>query len=374
MYRMTKLLIIILMVFYLFTLTGCWGERTIIDQTLVTSFGIDYKDNQYIVTIQALNFSNIAKQESGALQVPAPPLIGQATGKSIQSAFTKLESKSPIPLYFGHVNSVILSKSVIEKKMKDVNSFISGRPLLRYTMWYYGTELEIKDILLSQSFFNLPFLYTVVNNPAEKSRGSLILLSKQFHDFISRYTQPVGTVLIPSLDIEDKNFNEQKEDKIAYIDGAYVISQQKYKGQVKLKDIKSLDYLQQKNYSLPLILEKDKLNIEIRSSNGSVKVIKGGKKPKYIINIKTNVAIVQNENNLSRNKIASKIRNKMKKEIIKTMKKGEELHADLLNISEKPYRFNRKEWDLRALNDVDTNSIKDIKVNVHIIGSKVYKR
>jgi hypothetical protein len=196
----------------------------------------------------------------------------------------------------------------------------------------------------------------------------------QFHNFISRYNQPVGTVLIPSLDIEDKNFNEQKEDKIAYIDGAYVISQQKYKGQVKLKDIKSLDYLQQKNYSLPLILEQDRLNIEIRSSNGSVKVIKGGKKPKYIINIKTNVAIVQNENNLSRKKIASKIRNKMKKEIIKTMKKGEELHADLLNISEKPYRFNRKEWDLRALNDVDTNSIKDIKVNVHIIGSKAYKR
>ncbi|XRG78928.1 Ger(x)C family spore germination protein [Rossellomorea sp. GAMAL-10_SWC] len=371
---MKKLLVLIIMIFQLFILTGCWGERTIIDQTLVTSFGIDYKDGQYIVTIQALNFSNIAKQESGALQVPAPPLIGQETGKSIQAAFTKLEAKSPIPLYFGHVNSVILSKSVIEKKMKDVNSFISGRPLLRYTLWIYGTDRKIEDILLSQSFFNLPFLYTVVNNPAEKSRMSLISLSMQFHQYISKFNQPVGALIIPSLDIEDRSFKEKKEDKIAYINGAYIISQQKYKGQVTLKEIKSLDYLDQKNYSLPLVLERDKLNIEIRSSNGSVKVVKGGKKPKYIINIKTNVAIVQNENNLSNKKVSSKIRNKMKKEILKTIKKGEELHADLLNISEKPYRFNRKEWDLKTLNALNVNSIKDVKVTVHIIGSKAYKR
>ncbi|MFD4706365.1 Ger(x)C family spore germination protein [Gottfriedia sp. NPDC058432] len=371
---MKKLLVFMLIVFHLFILTGCWGDRTIIDQTLVTSFGIDFKDDQYIVTIQALNFSNIAKQETGALQIPAPPLIGQATGKSIQEALTKIDIKSPVPLYYGHVNSVILSKSVIEKKMKEVNSFISGRPLLRYTVWIYGTERDIKDILRSQSFFNLPFLYTVVTNPAEKSRGSFIVLSMQFHQFISRYTQPVGTLLIPILDMEEKYFTEKEVDKVAYIKGAYILSQQKFKGQVTLKDLKSLNYLHQKNYSLPLMLEKDDVNLEVRSSNSSVKVLKGGKKPKYIINVRTNVAVVQNENGLSRKKIASDIGKKMKSEILKTIKKGEELHVDLLNITEKPYRFNRKEWDIKTLNALDVNSIKDIKVKVHIIGSKTYKR
>lgn len=371
---MKKFLIIILVIFQLLILTGCWGERRIIEQTLVTSFGIDFKDNQYVVTIQALNFSNIAKQESGALQVPAPPLIGQATGKSIQSALTKLESHSPIPLYYGHVNSVILSKSVIKKKLKEVNSFISGRPQLRYTMWIYGTNQNIKDILLSQSFFNLPFLYTVVTNPDEKSRGGLIFLSMKFHQYISRYTEPVGTLLIPSLGIEDKKFEEKELDKVAYINGAYAISQKKFKGHVNLKELKALDYMDQENYNLPLSLEKDKLNLVVRSSNSSVKVVKGGKKPKYMIKVKTNVVIVQNENLYSKKKIASKISSTMKNEILKTMKKGEELHADLLNISEKPYRFNRKEWDVKTLNDVDINSIKDIKVKVHIIGSKSYKR
>ncbi|MFF2878236.1 Ger(x)C family spore germination protein [Gottfriedia sp. NPDC057991] len=371
---MKKLLIILLLIFQLLILTGCWGTRTIIDQTLVTSFGIDFKDNQFVVTIQALNFSNIAKQETGALQVPAPPLIGQATGKSIQSAFTKLESHSPIPLYYGHVNSVILSKSVMDKKLKEVNSFINGKPQLRYTMWIYGTDQDIKDILMSQSFFNLPFLYTVVTNPDDKSRGGLIFLSLQFHQYISRYTQPVGTLLIPSLGIEDKKFEEKELDKVAYINGAYAISQKKFNGHVNLKELKSLDFMDQENYSLPLTLEKDKLNLVVRNSKGSVKVIKGGKKPKYIIKVKTDVAILQNENHYSRKKMASKISSKMKSEILKTVKKGEELHADLLNISEKPYRFNRKEWDVKTLNEVDAKLIKDIKVHVHILGSKSYKR
>ncbi|MEH7451541.1 Ger(x)C family spore germination protein [Gottfriedia acidiceleris] len=371
---MKKLLIIILVIFQLLILTGCWGTRTIIDQTLVTSFGIDFKDNQYVVTIQALNFSNIAKQETGALQVPAPPLIGQAKGKSIQSAFTKLESHSPIPLYYGHVNSVILSKEVIDKKLKDVNSFISGRPQLRYTMWIYGTDQDIKDILMSQSFFNLPFLYTVVTNPDEKSRGGLIFLNLKFNQYISRYTEAVGTLLIPSLGIEDKKFEEKELDKVAYINGAYAVSQKKFKGHVNLKDLKALDYMDQENYNLPLSLEKDKLNLVVRSSKGSVKVVKGGRKPKYIIKVKTDVSIVQNEKLYNRKKIASKISSEMKSEILKTVKKGEELHADLLNISEKPYRFNRKEWDVKTLNEVDAKLIKDIKVDVHILGSKSYKR
>ena len=143
---------------------------------------------------------------------------------------------------------------------------------------------------------------------------------------------------------------------------------------MNLKELKALDFMDQENYTLPLTLEKDKLNLEVRSSHSSVKVIKGGKKPKYIIKVKTEVALVQNENHFSRKKITSKIRSEMKNEIIKTVKKGEELHTDLLNISEKPYRFNRKEWDIKTLNAVDAKSIKDIKVDVHIIGSKAYKR
>ncbi|XZF76643.1 Ger(x)C family spore germination protein [Bacillus sp. AL-1R] len=371
---MKKLLIILLVIFQLFILTGCWGARSIIEQTLVTSLGIDFKDNQYVVTIQALNFSNIAKQESGALQVPAPPLIGQAKGKSIQSAISKIESHSPMPLYYGHVNSVILSKEVIDKRLKEVNSFISGRPQLRYTIWIYGTDQDIKDILMSQSFFNLPFLYTVVMKPDEKSRGGLVFLKLKFHQYISRYTQPVGTILIPSLGIEDKKFKEKEIDKVAYINVAFAISQKKFKGKLDLKELKALDFMHQENYSLPLPFAKDKLNIIVRSSNSSVKVIKGGKKPKYIIKVKTNVNIVQNENSYSRKKIASKIRSKMKNEILMTIKKGEVLHADLLNISEKPYRFHRKEWDIKALNEVDAKSIKDIKVDVHILGNKSYKR
>jgi spore germination protein KC len=371
---MKKILLLLVIVSQVLVLTGCWGAKTIIEQTLVTGLGIDFKDNKYVVTIQALNFSNIAKQEGGTLQEAPPQLIGQASGESIQAALDEIDKKTPMPLYYGHVGCIILSKSIIEKEMKSVNTFVNGAPLLRYTNWIYGTEKDVKEILTSQSFFNLPFLDTVVFNPDDKTRGSLILLSLKYHQLISRYYQPVGTILIPSLDIEDKYFEEKEKSKVAYINGAYAISQQKYIDQLNLNDLNALNWFKQENYETGLLLEKEKVNLDVRSSKASIKVIRGGKKPKYKIIVKTNLEVAQNESGASEKFIKSSFSKKVKEDILKTVKKSEELQADLLNLSERPYRYFPKEWDTKSLNKITMDSIEDIEVKVHILGSKAYKR
>lgn len=153
-----------------------------------------------------------------------------------------------------------------------------------------------------------------------------------------------------------------------------MISQQKYRGKVSYKEIKSINWLHQKNYTIPLVLEKDNINLDIRSSKESIKVITGEKKPKYTINVKTEFAVIQNENNVSTKSMQTKISKKIKKEIVRTIKKGAELQADPLNISEKAYRYHSKEWDTKTINNFNLDSINDIKVNVNIIGSKSYKR
>jgi spore germination protein KC len=121
---MKKLCSSIIMICFLIMLTGCWGAKEIQSQTYITGLGLDFSEGHFIVYTQALNFSNIAKLEGGsALQQPSPIFIGEAKGKTIHAAISKLEQNAALPLYYGHVSTLLLRKSIIKEKMKSVIEF-----------------------------------------------------------------------------------------------------------------------------------------------------------------------------------------------------------------------------------------------------------
>jgi len=158
---MRKLIAVIVIGCQLFLTTGCWGMKEIQAQTYGSALGIDYKKGEFIIYFQALNFANIAKQEGAAsLQQKASALIGEAKGESIEEAYSELEQNAALPLYIGHVNSFILSKDVINKKMKEFIEYVGKEPLLRYNSWLFVTNEDIKKVFDSESFYNLPNLFS----------------------------------------------------------------------------------------------------------------------------------------------------------------------------------------------------------------------
>ncbi|MEH6996691.1 spore gernimation protein, partial [Neobacillus drentensis] len=142
---MRNIITFIIIAIQLFLLTGCWGSKKIEGETYITAIGLDYRDGLYKMYIQGLNFGNIAKQEGASTSQPAPPiLIGEAKGKSIQSAYSKLQQNAALPLYLGHVHTILLSKNMLKEKMRSVNQFIGQEPLLRYNTLLFGTDNDIK--------------------------------------------------------------------------------------------------------------------------------------------------------------------------------------------------------------------------------------
>ncbi|MEH7495329.1 Ger(x)C family spore germination C-terminal domain-containing protein, partial [Neobacillus niacini] len=78
--------------------------------------------------------------------------------------------------------------------------------------------------------------------------------------------------------------------------------------------------------------------------------------------------------NMSVKKIEKELSQQIKNQIEKTLNKGEELKADLLNISVKPYRYQNKTWDKNTINDFKKELIKDINVKIIIDETINYKR
>lgn len=372
---MKKLLSSILVICFLFIMTGCWGAKEIQNQTYVTGLGLDFSEGQFIVYIQALNFSNIAKLEGGSsLQQAAPIFIGEAKGKTIQSALSILEQNAALPLYYGHVSALLLSKNIIKKKMNSVIEFMGQNPFLRYNCWIFGAEQDIKEILLGESFFNFPSLYTILHDPVPLSEKNFTMPILKYHNFISKYYQPVGTNIIPSIKMNKEYFQEDDKSKnIASITGGFVISGQHYKGAVNKQDLIGLKWFSKNASVIPLSLHEEKVSVLIEKPHTTVRVLKG-KKPAYHLIVKANAVLLHNEGNNNIAKIEEELEKEIKNEILKTFDISKQLQADLLNISEKPYRYHHKSWDIDEINSFDKNTIKHIKVKIHIEYPVSYKR
>lgn len=372
---MKKILLIIMISSQLFLLSGCWGAKEIQSQTYITGVGLDYAEGEFTVYIQALNFANVAKQEGGSsLQEASPIFIGESKGKTIQAALSKLEQKVALPLYYGHVKTILLSETVIKEQMKSVIEFIGQNSSLRYNIWFFGTKLDIKEILTGESFFNYPSIYTILHNPEILITSNFFIPIEKYNKFISTYYQPVGTQIIPALEMIKAHFSEdEKKKNVAAVTGGFVISQQQYKGWVNKEDLVGLKWLSKEATNIPLSLFEEKVSVIIQKPKRTIKVVKGHK-PSYHLIVKANAVLTQNEEDMSIDKIKKELENKIKSELLETMKKSEEINADLLNISEKTYRYHVKKWSVSAIHSIDKESIEHIEVKIHIEQNINYKR
>ncbi|WP_034751464.1 Ger(x)C family spore germination C-terminal domain-containing protein [Halalkalibacter wakoensis] len=257
--------------------------------------------------------------------------------------------------------------------MKSVIEFIGQNSLLRYNIWLFGTEQDIKQILTSESFFNFPSLYTIIHNPKTLTENNFFIPIEKYNKFISTYSQPVGTQIIPSLEMNKTHYSEDEEKKnIAVVTGGFVISQKQYKGWVNKKDLVGLKWFSKKATNIPLSLFEEKVSVIIQKPKKTIEVV-NGYKPSYHLIVKANAVLIQNEEDISIDKIKKVLEKKIKREILKTMEKSEEINADLLNISEKTYRYHLKKWDVSAINSIDKESIEHIEVKIHIEQNINYK-
>ncbi|CAH0203649.1 MULTISPECIES: Ger(x)C family spore germination protein [Peribacillus] len=373
---MRKLIAVMVIGCQLLLTTGCWGMKEIQAQTYGSALGIDYKEGEFILYFQALNFADIAKQEgANALQQKSSVVIGEGKGESIEEAYTELEQNAALPLYIGHINTFILSKSVIKNKMKDFIEYVGKEPLLRYNSWLFVTDVDIKKLFDSDSFFNLPNLFTIIQRPESVINENYFISPLKFSELVSKFYQPVGSILIPSLVINEHHYSEGgKEKKIPTLNGGYVLSNQQYKGFVSKQDLIGLKWVENKATVIFFSLNEQKVSVEIRDPKTNIMVLEQQKKPLYDLEVRANGILKQNIDNFDMGKIEKKVEIKVKEDILKTLETGEKINTDLFNISEKAYRYHVNKWDNKIINSFDKTSINNIKVKIHIEHSENYKR
>lgn len=362
----------------LLLLSGCWDEKEIGEVNFATAIGIDFVDGNYVLYVQMMDFSNVAKQEGAKQSADAPLFVGQSSGKTFNEAMNNLYKTAQAPINWGQVGSIIYSESVLEQGIEKVDQAIRRNGEFRYTPWVYGTKESIKKIFSVTGFFHLPPIYTILFQPEQIYNVYSYIEPLRMHRFISIYNEPAGTAFLPSISIDTNAWQElaAKEDpkETLRINGSFPIDQGKLTEWMSYEELIGLRWMDAKvkNTPVDIIVDGEHIGVvQITSPKATIKQVNDGEEATFQFQLKMRGHVADLEEKMSSEQIEKIISQQVKDDIMQTFQASVDKDIDVYNL--KHWLF-RNGMTLEEVNNyqLSMDSLNEISVTVHVESKGVY--
>ena len=362
-------------------LSGCSGLKNIQDVTYVVAIGMDYDEEkkEYIAYLQSLNFANVAKVEGGKPIEPIPIFIASATGETLNLAVGNLYKKSEPPLFFGHVETFVLSQRIVRNHFKEVMVETGRNRSLRHTLRVMTTDENISEIFNIKALFNYPAIYTVLFRKEKNEVYQNEIKPMALMDFLRAYYEPMGVAKLPNVKIDSQTWKADGKYPIVFIDGYAIFQQQKFIKVLPFKDAVYTNWLLEKKVSLnQRVDEEGKLvaAVKLATPKMKVKYKKGTTTPKFDIELTVPADLIEKIKDIPEQKLTKLVEEDIKRKLTSIYKNGVKNKTDILNVGEKWYRKHPKQYrELKKSNGfyLDKDSLSNLKVKVQIFHYNSYK-
>lgn len=173
---------IILLISFILILSGCYDYKELNDMSIVSGIGIDFIDDEYIVSLEITRSS----KDGSSTEIETNVVTGNDS--NISNAFNKAMNMTDKEVYLEHVELLIISTELAEYGISDVFDYI------------------VRDTTINSNYF-----VVVGDNPKELLSTTIEnkSMSQVIVDTVS-YTQ--GDTSIDDLDIMASKFITNKED------------------------------------------------------------------------------------------------------------------------------------------------------------------
>ncbi|EHB67204.1 MULTISPECIES: Ger(x)C family spore germination protein [Paenibacillus] len=354
-------------------LAGCWDNKEVQDINYITALGIDYKEDQYIIYVQMLDFATIARQEGTKQTETAPIWVGRGTGSTLSDALIDLYTANQQRISWGHVTALVLGESVlVPERLSQVFDMTNRSQEIRYTKWIYGTKDSMEDLFTVSPFFQLSPLHSLLHEPQESYRQFSFIRPIQFVNFIRLYREDAATVVLPSLQITTANWTENlKQHPLLEVNGAFLIQHQTLKGWMQRSDLAGIRWLSTPETRASLVVFsgiKAAGSIYLENPKSAIEIIREGEEVYY--RIKLNVdGMVQNIYQKTRIGEMKKLTEaSLREEIRNTFLKTAAIHADPYQLGLQLRRADPKLWDelRKEKREMHQASLREIDVQVSL--------
>lgn len=345
---MKKILIII----FIFILTGCWNYKELNNCAIVTGMAIDCDENNYIVS---LLFSNSTKEGKNTSM-----LSGE--GETIHEAIKKISLSVPKELYISHLSCIIISDDVAKKGITPVLDYLLREPESNQNF----------NLIISKDFKAQDILSVITplsDYPSQNINSTIKVSEKEQARVIkSNFNQFISTLLNPGINPVANSITLIDDKKNTKIDNLAIFKKDRLIDWATTDESIGINMLKGNVKNLYTNININDTNIVITCTKYKIK--KEYKNNKFIVNIYCEGGIKEIDNKI--NIKDKKILDEIEKETIKELKeytdsaiiKSQNLKDDILGYGNYIYKHNRKSFE--KINDWDEYFSKlDIEVNIN---------
>lgn len=284
-------------------LSGCWDRIEITDLAIVTAATIDKKGNNQIeLSVQVFIPSSISSGggQGGSSQGGSgvTTMVRFAKGSNISDALSKLQSKLPRKIFWGHCKVFVFGEKLAMEGIQEQLDFLLRHPQPREKANVYVSKGIAKPILES-----LPPLENysgeVLRELSDLHIGMLVTLQ----DLDEMLTGKPQAAVLPVVKILPPGKGQTKLQGIPYIVGTAVFKKDKMTGTMTEKETRGLLWLrdEMESYTVTFQPEGVKGEISLNPVTAQIKKIPQfrNNKWKLLVKVNTEGAVIQNGTNLN---------------------------------------------------------------------------
>lgn len=379
-----KIFIISVLFCFLFILTGCWNRNELNDMAITVALGIDQSGDQYSISAQIVNPSEIAAKAAGGKG--APVVTYTERGDTVFEALRKMIKKSPRKIYHSHVRLVVFGEEFArEEGIGKALDFLSRDHEMRTDF-----ALLVAKGLSAEKILQV---YTIPQEiiPANKIFKSLetsekawaatakVTLDELISDIVSEGNQPTLTGIELTGEKEKEEVQTKENvDKISptsslRIADVAIFKKDKLIGWLNEEESKGFQFITGNvkstvgHVSCP---DGGELALEVIRTKSEIKgnVINGKPVANVKIRIEANVGDVECDIDLSKTeniyeleKLGAK---KLKGIMEASVKKAQENKTDIFGFGDAIHRSNPKAW--KEIKDEWDKEFADLPVNFKV--------
>lgn len=354
-------LTICILIFFITCCTGCTGKRELNEIAIATAIGIDKKDNQYYVTVQVLNPSEIAteKADGGGL----PVTIYSSNGYTIFEALRRATTQTSRRIYVSHIQVIIFGEELAQSGVGEVLDFLSREHELRANMYMLVAKgKKAEDVL--------KVLTPLDKIPAKKIQSLLensdsswpvsaqIKLDELINIIVSEGKNSVLAGIVAEGNIEagknTQNIQKVEPDTVIKLEGVAVFKKDKLIGWLNERESIAYNLAINKVKNTVMTIscsEEGKLTVEMTKVQSKIKcnIRDGALRGSIDILVEGNVGDAECNIDLTKTESIQNIENELRNEIRERIesvleKTQKDLQSDIFGFGEALHRSDPKQW------------------------------
>ena len=372
---MKRKFILIISLTVLLLLSGCWDVTEPQRMYYVHGVGVDFKDNQYEVFLQLINFADVAKSESMNTQA-AKAEIGRAKGKNLEEAIYKLYRSIDQEVFWGHMAYLILTEEAMksEHAISVIDSFLRFRET-RYQMYIHCTQEPLEEILLISPILDKSLPNSKLTSPLKTGFVEAYIEPVTFRNLILDLNEPSHESALPLISINKEWKDSEKEsEKETHLQGLGILSKDGFKGMIKGDEARGTQWMKKHttrgDLTFKLNSSEEYLTVDLEKLNLDIKPIVKGNEVQFEVEIQVNATVNGFKGKVTSDEVRKGIIKELTKEIKTTYEAGLNIDVDIYRLSEYLYRDNVKAWK-RLEKDGKVPLTKDSISKINVTVNKI---